>query len=187
MSSWRTKERLVASRRVASRRVSSACYFTVNSRLALVTPFASFEFRVPFCFDNTTYCPFYAGLPACALQQIFSSHRPIVHYCVPAHYASVLIHPVICDAMTKTNALSLPFVMYILCCRSLVQLQTIIINVGMSRRFIPRINELPSTTVRWLFPKFIYYFIILFIYFYFIISYQLNIKYEILTKDRFFI
>jgi len=54
-----------------------------------------------------------------------------VRHCVPTHYASVFIHPVIRDAMTKTNALSLVFVMYILCCRSVVQSRTIIINVGM--------------------------------------------------------
>lgn len=67
------------------RRVSSVCYFVINSRLALVTPFAFRDSGVPFYLGNTPYCPFYAGLPACALQKIFYSHRPIVRHCVPAH------------------------------------------------------------------------------------------------------
>lgn len=48
-------------------------------------PLSPFETRVPFCLGNTPYCPFYAGLPACTLQKIFYSHRPIVRHCVPAH------------------------------------------------------------------------------------------------------
>lgn len=50
-------------------------------------PLSPFETRVPFCLGNTPYCPFYASLPACMLQKIFYSHRPIVRHCIPTHCA----------------------------------------------------------------------------------------------------
>lgn len=135
-----------------SHRISSSCYFAVNSRLALVTPFTT---GPGLLFASVTR-------PIVLFMRVFLLVRynrySIVPsndcaHCVPAHCASVFIHPAICDAMTKTNALSLAIVMYILCRRSPVQSQAIIIRGkcrrAPSERFIFRNGVPPSAIVPW--------------------------------------
>jgi len=130
-----------------SRPASSLCYFTVNSRLVLVIPFVFRASR--FLFTSLTR-PIVLFMRVFLLVRYNGYSTAIDRLCAIVYLPIVPLCsfiPAICDAMTKTNAFSLAIVMYILCRRSLVQSQTIIISVDRAaKRFISRNNK-PSLAI----------------------------------------
>lgn len=117
-------------------RVASFCYFAVNSRLALVTPFATV---LELLFPSVTR-------PIVLFMRLFLLVRYSRYSIAIDRLCTIVYLPIVplCSfiprsvTMTKTNALSLAIVMYILCRRSHSLFSLLILYLFLSLSLLSR-------------------------------------------------